>query len=107
MELCAIENQIIVPVQAHFTANVILIVERIIIVQLSTGKLIGGYSTTNWSGSGYTDSMVKTYFPLTNGYKISHCTGQQKVTILTIIISLRPTCGGHDFYIDSNINGGY
>ena len=81
------------------------------IVQLSTGKLIGGYSSTSWgNNSGYTGVSGQNFlFSLTNNYKISHCTGQHSCSHPQYNnSSYGPTFGGgHDLYIDSNMNGGY
>ena len=82
-----------------------------IVVQLSTGKLIGGYSTTAWTSSaGWTGISGQNFlFSLTNNYKISHCTGQHGCNYPQYNHnSYGPTFGGaHDFYIDSSINSGY
>ena len=78
------------------------------IALLSTNVLMGGYATTNWSGSGYTGNSSNFLFSLTQGYKIAPGTGQHSNHPQYNHPAHGPTFGGgHDWYVNSSMNGGY
>ena len=76
------------------------------IMRLSTGKIIGGYTSASWSSSSsyYNDSNAF-LFSITNSFKhtLRSCSN-----VMYRHASYGPTFGGgHDLRIDSNMNGGY
>ncbi len=79
------------------------------VADLSTGKLIGGYADSNWSGSGYSGNSNNFLFSLTEGYRIMHGTGQHSSNYPQYNhSSYGPTFGGgHDWYVQGNMNAGH
>jgi hypothetical protein len=80
------------------------------VAELSTGKVIGGYAGSSWSGSGYVNDGSNFLFSLTDGWQVMAGSGgywgvaphaQYNST------SYGPTFGGgHDWNVNANITGG-
>ncbi len=79
------------------------------VADLSTGKLIGGFTTTSWAGSGTTGNSSSFLFSLTDNYQVQHCTGQHGCgTPQYNVNHYGPTFGGgHDWHVAGGMNGGY
>ena len=79
------------------------------VAKLSTGKVVGGYAGVSWASSGwsYARSPTNFVFSLSNGHRHALIAGNEEQAQVHYR-SYGPTFGGgHDLYIQSDMNGGY
>ena len=81
------------------------------VAQLDNGLVIGGYSGTYWSSSGYYSNSSNFLFSLTNGDQIMSGSGQHDTSHNYSQYNnsgYGPTFGGgHDWHVNSTMTGGY
>ncbi|HCP45818.1 MAG TPA: hypothetical protein DIU15_07240, partial [Deltaproteobacteria bacterium] len=80
----------------------------VVVAQLSTGRLIGGYSTASWGGGGncsYQGSSNNFLFSLTNSFKHDNiATAYPQYSCHSHGTTFG---GGHDWHMNTHLEGGY